>query len=289
MRILLSCLLGFKLICLWGCVIPKSNHVEPKFYLLNPVFEESNNTSFSMPNISFNINEVNLPPYLDDNRLVFRMGNSGISYRENSRWGEPIGEGIARVLSLNLSHKLGTLNFSSYPHRPRPNCMFEVFVKILRLERIDQDKIKLDCIVDIYGGKNLCSQKSIGKTVTIAEDGIQSEIESISFVLMSLSNLVAQEIHKTAQAHLPEMVVGNFKLHNAEMDLVVNTLNKKFSEIAPSGYEGSTKPFTCKINDLPKITVDLSNVTFVEILEFLSENYRIRAEYERDSIILKEN
>ena len=44
-----------------------------------------------------------------------------------------------------------------------------------------KDKIKLDCIVDIYGRKNLCSQKSIGKTVTIAEDGMpRVKFESIS-------------------------------------------------------------------------------------------------------------
>lgn len=287
MRILLSCLLCFALIYLWGCVIPKSNHVEPKFYLLNPIFDDRNDTLLSMPNISFHVNEVNLPPYLDDNRLVSRVGNSGISYRENSRWGEPIGEGIARVLSLNLSSKLGTLNFSSYPHRPRPNCKFEVFVKILRFERIDQDKIKLDCILDIYGRKKLSSQKSFEKTVTIVEEDIQSEIESISLALLSLSNLVAQEIYSTALAHLSELVVENFTFQNAEMDLVVNTLNQKFSEIIPSGYEGNTKPFVSEINDGTKITVDRSNVTFGEILEFLSTQLEVKVEYERDSIVLK--
>ena len=287
MRILLSCLLCFALIYLWGCVIPKSNHVEPKFYLLNPIFDDRNDTLLSMPNISFHVNEVNLPPYLDDNRLVSRVGNSGISYRENSRWGEPIGEGIARVLSLNLSSKLGTLNFSSYPHRPRPNCTFEVFVKILRFERIDKDKIKLDCIVDIYGRKKLSSQKSFEKTVTIVEEDIQSEIESISLALLSLSNLVAQEIYSTALAHLSELVVENFTFQNAEMDLVVNTLNQKFSEIIPSGYEGNKKPFVSEINDGTKITVDRSNVTFGEILEFLSTQLEVKVEYERDSIVLK--
>ena len=141
--------------------------------------------------------------------------------------------------------------------------------------------------MDIYGRKKLSSQKSFEKTVTIVEEDIQSEIESISLALLSLSNLVAQEIYSTALAHLSELVIENFTFQNAEMDLVVNTLNQKFSEIIPSGYEGNTKPFVSEINDGTKITVDRSNVTFGEILEFLSAQLEVKVEYERDSIVLK--
>ena len=48
-----------------GCVIPESNHVEPEYHLLTSQLLETND-SLRIPDISFHVREVSLPPYLDE-------------------------------------------------------------------------------------------------------------------------------------------------------------------------------------------------------------------------------
>ena len=71
-----------------GCLIPESNHVEPRYHLLTALDFESNGSKYSK-GISFHIREVNIPPYLEDNRVVSRASNSTVNYREHDRWAEP--------------------------------------------------------------------------------------------------------------------------------------------------------------------------------------------------------
>ena len=57
------------LFLLTGCLIPESNHVEPRYHLLTALDFESNGSKYTK-GISFHIREVNIPPYLEDNRVV---------------------------------------------------------------------------------------------------------------------------------------------------------------------------------------------------------------------------
>ena len=54
------------LFLLTGCLIPESNHVEPRYHLLTALDFESNGSKYSK-GISFHIREVNIP-LLEDNR-----------------------------------------------------------------------------------------------------------------------------------------------------------------------------------------------------------------------------
>ena len=89
------------LIFLGSCVVPESTHVKPDFYLLAPISEDRNQTDFDTEN-SFYVNQVQVPRYLQDNRLVCRLREESVEFRESHRWGEPLEEGIARVLGSNL-------------------------------------------------------------------------------------------------------------------------------------------------------------------------------------------
>ena len=105
-------ILLFVISMLGGCIIPESNHVAPEYHLLVSLSSDDNET-LQVPDLSFYVREVSIPPYLDDSRFARRQNTSSLSYEENHRWGEPLGEGISRVVGLNLSSIMSSLSYSS--------------------------------------------------------------------------------------------------------------------------------------------------------------------------------
>ena len=132
-----------------SCFIPESNHVEPRYHLLTALDFESNGSKYSR-GISFHIREVNIPPYLEDNRIVSRVSNSTVNYREHDRWAEPLSEGISRVAAKNLAQIINTLNFSAFPHRPKQFCLYEASIEIQHFEKTSENQVSLDVIIGIY-------------------------------------------------------------------------------------------------------------------------------------------
>ena len=62
-----------------GCIIPESNHVEPEYHLLVSLSSDDNET-LHLPDLSFYVREVSIPPYLDDSRFARRENTSSLSY-----------------------------------------------------------------------------------------------------------------------------------------------------------------------------------------------------------------
>ena len=92
------------LMLLSSCIVPPSTYVKPTFHLLNEstpennesvrqgtVFVESNQT---IEGQSFYLRQIELPYYLQENRIITRPEKGKIEFRENDRWGEPLVEGI---------------------------------------------------------------------------------------------------------------------------------------------------------------------------------------------------
>ena len=94
-----------------SCIIPESNHVEPDFYLLSNTVQDQNQSKFNEDH-SFYLREIELPEYLKDSRLVLRPTPHTIKFREVDRWGEPLEDGIARVLAMNLQDQFNNSRYS---------------------------------------------------------------------------------------------------------------------------------------------------------------------------------
>ena len=122
-------MLSLVLMLFSSCIVPPSTYVKPTFHLLNDstseknesarqgaVFAENNQT---VEGQSFYLRQIELPYYLQENRIITRPENGKIEFRENDRWGEPLIEGIGRVSGLNLSKSLNSPFYSVYPHREK--------------------------------------------------------------------------------------------------------------------------------------------------------------------------
>ena len=124
-----------------GCVMPESNHVEPDFYLLSET-ELEKNESIPLTELSFYLREVELPRYLKDTRMVFRPTIHTIEFREQKRWGEPLEDGIARVISLNLQNFVSNSNSSIFPNRRKEGLNWDLSVSFSSYEKV-MDQIVL--------------------------------------------------------------------------------------------------------------------------------------------------
>jgi len=141
-----SVIISINLILLGACVsvVPKSTHVEPTNYLLTPVDSNlSTSDSDFLNGTSFYVRQVELATYLEDRGLVSRAESNKVEFSNLHRWGEPLDEGIARVVAKNLSIVLGTLNYSAYPHRQKPQCDVDIGLHIERFEQIPGAKVIL--------------------------------------------------------------------------------------------------------------------------------------------------
>ena len=186
-------LLNFlSLIFLGSCVVPESTHVEPDFFLLGTVLADENQTN-SESEKSFYINQVQLPRYLQDSRLVFRPKEESIEFRENKRWGEPLDEGIARVLGSSLGMKMKVLRFSVFPNRKKNGCDLEISFSVERFEKINREQIRLKAIFEIISHEKVENHAYDSLFPIPGTDEI-SEVRAMSAALDDLASVVAAKL-----------------------------------------------------------------------------------------------
>ena len=61
-------------------------------------------------------------------------------------------------MALNIAQGLKTLNYSSYPHRPKPSCLYEFSITVLSFEKVNNNETKENSIVDIYNKNKIVKQ-----------------------------------------------------------------------------------------------------------------------------------
>ena len=176
-----------------SCIIPQSNHVVPKYYLLVSSYEDSN-SSQSDSGLSFYLNEVRLSQYLQDNRLVYRPTSEIIEFRENERWGEPLEEGICRIVGKNLSQLMRTLNYGVYPHRKKFNIDREIEITVDRFEKISRKDVRLKAFWEIRQKEGQPSRFSYDEIFPILEPTTKGEIRALSQAIFGLSKKIQENI-----------------------------------------------------------------------------------------------
>ena len=207
-------LLLCSLLTVASCIVPESTHVKPTFHLLTKnIFDknksiaqvtelvESNKT---VPGHPFYLRQIELPYYLQENRIVSRPDESKIEFRENDRWGEPLLEGLGRVVGLNLSQLLNSSFYSVYPHRKKIGTPWEVSITILRFEKVSGSEVKIEASWEIFNidFKNGAYPLRNGKVNTLVSmkpsaqkaQSIKDEINSLSKSLTILSELISASI-----------------------------------------------------------------------------------------------
>ena len=268
-----------------SCVIPESNHVEPQYHLLTKTLPDENQT-LAMPAVSFHVREVNVPPYLDDNRLVNRPGNSSIKYLENHRWGEPLGEGISRVIGLNLSSILNTLDYSSYPQRLKAGCHYEVAVSVQRFEKAENEQVKLSAIIEIFHRNRIVRQVQFYKSISIKGRNISDEIDALTFALSSASFQIAKTIYSLPMSLALRIDAGEVIWEDSTLVQVTKFLNEI---LANHSKQENTIKISMGNNltnhQLPLISLHSQNKSLYEVINQVRDHLGITVDYTPSGII----
>jgi len=171
-----------------SCILPEANHVEPDFYLLAlPDHEQNGSVGRVSPAPTFYLREIELPQYLKDNRLVFRPSMESVEFRDYKRWGEPLGDGISRVLGNNLAQRLGTLSYTVFPNRRKNGPQFEIAITILAFEKSSDGKAVLDALIELrdLGGDTF--RDSFQASSLLEDETTFAEVRALSNCLGKLS------------------------------------------------------------------------------------------------------
>lgn len=208
-------LIPISILCaLSSCIVPESTHVKPTFHLLSKTTFDQNQTTPSAVQLKegnhsqlvhpFYLRQIELPYYLQENRIVNRPKQGEIEFRENDRWGEPLIEGIGRVVGLNLSQILNSPFYSVYPHRKKIGANWDISITIIRFEKVSNNEVLLEASWEIFNmnfknGSYPFRSGKVDKLVSIersrgADSIIKDEVIALSDSLGVLSQLICRSI-----------------------------------------------------------------------------------------------
>lgn len=111
--------------------------------------------------VSIGMGNVSVPPYLLALPLVHRQGNR-LLMSETNQWTHSLGETVPLTVKTGLAVRLPTAVFLSAPFDKAAFPVWRVFVRIDRLEAVDNHAVELDArwsIIDRHG-KTVLTQKA---------------------------------------------------------------------------------------------------------------------------------
>ena len=119
-------------VLLAACTTPPSTH-----FLLTATMGEVPDSQSP----SIGVGPIEIPEYLNRNTLVYRGQDNELIIARQSRWAEPLEDGISRVVSLNLAELVGTENVRSFPWHPKRSPDYGVKIRILRMDTTESEAV----------------------------------------------------------------------------------------------------------------------------------------------------
>ena len=187
-------LIPLTVLALASCIMPESNHVEPDFYLLSNTVQDQNQSKINDDH-SFYLREIELPEYLKDSRLVVRPTSHTIKFREVDRWGEPLEDGIARVLAMNLQDQFNDSRYSVFPNRRKEGLRWDLAVSFSSFERIVNDRVSVAAKWSARAKSGTTISDSFFFEYALPLPGNESdELKAYNLALYSLSENILEEL-----------------------------------------------------------------------------------------------
>ncbi len=145
---------------LGGCITGKS--APTHFYVLDSL--EQADSRLQTPagrDLTVQLGPVSLAEYLNRPQIVTRTGRNRLHFAEFHQWGEPLQDGVSRVLAENLSILLGTDRVEIIPSATNQNPDYRFIVDLVRLDGRLGGKVDLIARWTILGndGKRIIAWK----------------------------------------------------------------------------------------------------------------------------------
>jgi hypothetical protein len=132
------CLLVSALGLLTACnlPLPRAQSDQTRYYLLNPaeIRPDTAGTTTSVKRWAVGLRTVDVAAYLRTKSFIVRSHANEVAFLDFARWGEPLDQGVTRVLAENLRSSRNVARVSLQPFRADDQRDFEVVVTIAACE-----------------------------------------------------------------------------------------------------------------------------------------------------------
>jgi uncharacterized lipoprotein YmbA len=159
-------------------------------------------TAQSLPrdsDLSIGMGPIMFPEYLKRPEVVTRTAANKLDVSEEKRWGEPLEQDFARVLSQDLGQTLGTPHMVRYPWYPATDIDYQVEVDVESFETSADGRSQLTAIWTIRNpkdGRSLSSGRS--SLSSSVEQGDVGASAAMSDDVAGLSREIAVQIRSLA-------------------------------------------------------------------------------------------
>jgi len=119
---------------LCGCVsVPNSPN--PRFYMLKSIDNSQLlNKSDAVSNVIIEVGPVRIPEYLDRPQIVTQDKNRMVNFAQFDRWGEPLDQGLGRVILEGLNMMLPGATIGIFPFNRAIPVNYQVIVDVIAIE-----------------------------------------------------------------------------------------------------------------------------------------------------------
>ena len=185
---------GALLALLAGCGGPSPS---VRYYVLTYDNEAAATTAeVSGPRVA--VGPITLPGYLDHSRLFIRKDNRvDVQLAEYHQWGEPLSDGVVRVLSSTMSHALSDVGGLALPLRGALSTDWRVGVDIARLDGAPDNEVLLDASWTLFapGGAMVRQGRFVRRATagTSLESLVAAEGELVTALGTTLAGVVRAE------------------------------------------------------------------------------------------------
>ncbi len=154
--------------------------------------------------VTIGLDHVELPEYLSRSELVTRSASNQLQIAEYEVWGEPLKEGFARTLRIDVRHELGGAHVVSAPFDPAAPPEWAFDVEVQRFERVAGDAAVLEArwsLRDVKRGV-VVARKDTSEHQPVADSNAQTAVAALSRDVAALAAEMAAAVRVVAgQSH----------------------------------------------------------------------------------------
>jgi uncharacterized lipoprotein YmbA len=176
---------------LWAC----ATTAPTRFYLLSTPPKPVPGVDRG-PCVVLGIGPVEIPAYLDRLQIVVRVGPNEIQPSDFDQWGEPLGQGIARVLAEGISREMCVQRVEYFPWKSFSGVDYQVTLRVGRFEASPGQRVELLAQWGVYGSdpKRLLAEGSLDLTEPIGAGGYEEMVAAQSRLLQVGARQIARAI-----------------------------------------------------------------------------------------------
>jgi uncharacterized protein len=179
--------------CIGGRASPATQH-----YVLSPVIDApSGGTASPAAPLVVGVGPVTLPAYLDRPQMVLRPAPDRIEITEFEQWGEPLRNGVTRVVAVNLARLLPESRVVAFPWRSTEKIRYQVILEVVQMDGPAGGNVALEVrwrALDPSGGQAAVRVLRLSEP---AGPGADATAAAMSRALGVLSHDIARELKAT--------------------------------------------------------------------------------------------